>query len=226
MVTYQNWLVALVLIYSFYCWPALSLPETVGTINYRIRTFNRALERNPNDAQALLNRGLDLMKLERFEEALKDLDRALRIKPELGTAHVFDNRRHAHISLGHLKLALADASRAIKLEPNAAWRIKERAQIYCALKQTDLALKDFDRAIAIDKDPYWSYIDRAKLFSRMHRYDRAAADLSKAIEIAPNNPAPHSMRAEMYEKLGKQDLAGKDRDRSRKLMPDFGFPVP
>jgi len=83
--------------------------------------------------------GIALRELGRFDEALKDQDRAERLAPD--DPEVFDQRRETHSLKGDHQAALADALRASRLRPSET---RYRLHVFsCAV-----ALGNFDQAKA------------------------------------------------------------------------------
>lgn len=67
-------------------------------------------------AQALMNQGLALRRLRRYQEALVDYDRALALKPDYALA--WNNRGVVLLDLGRNAEAEAAFNRALELDPN------------------------------------------------------------------------------------------------------------
>jgi tetratricopeptide (TPR) repeat protein len=190
--------------------------ESLKSAKNTIEKMTANLKKNPNDADALIQRGRAEVMMERFKEGLADLDKGLRLDPSRANAYVFDWRRQALCDAGRWKPAIEDASRSITLEPKVGWRYKERAQLYMALYQRDLALKDYTTATRLSPKDFWCFLDRGNFYASVHKYDEALADYSAAIRLADGHPKPYQCRAELYEKLGRLDLARKDREMAGK----------
>jgi tetratricopeptide (TPR) repeat protein len=200
---------------SWSCSATLAVPSK-AIVKSHIERATKAIMKNPNDAEALIERGIAETEIEQFPAALYDLNKGLRLNPQLGSFRAYDARRRALTDAGEWKLAIEDATRAIKLDPKIGWRYKERGQLYQALKQNDLALKDYTTAIDLDPKELWGYMDRGNFYAQMHQYEKAVADFTNAIPFANGNSQPYAARAQMYEKLGQKELARKDREMADK----------
>ncbi len=103
----------------------------LGKYQEAIACFDRALERNPRDEEALHNKGtilnnqgVALRRLGKYKEAIDCFDRALEINPKDGGA--WFNKGIALRNLGKLQDAIACCDTSIELDPknSVAWFVK------------------------------------------------------------------------------------------------------
>ena len=124
------------------------------TLN-RLHTFSSALllwddaeklARDKPDAlgaeRIYYNRGTELGKLKRFEEAIEDFNKAIAIHP---FDYLYGNRATAYYYLGKYREALQDYDRAIAINPDKARFFSERALTYRALEDFAAAQADVNR---------------------------------------------------------------------------------
>ena len=104
----------------------------------------------PNNVEALTNRGVALHDLERYGEALASHERALAVQPDHAAA--LSNRGVTLHRLGRLDEALASYDRALALQPDYADALVNRGVTLHDLKRFDEALVSYDRAIALRPD--------------------------------------------------------------------------
>lgn len=71
-----------------------------------LRDYDEAIRLKPDFDVALNNRAWALFKLQRYDEGMTDVTRALTIAP--WSAHAFDTRAHLHHVAGRTRLALQD----------------------------------------------------------------------------------------------------------------------
>lgn len=86
--------------------------------------LDRALDYNPRMAVALYNKGVLLMQLGAYAEALDDFTRAIELNPSLGAAYF--NRGYILFSRGNREEAVKDLSRAGQLGVKAAYSLLKR----------------------------------------------------------------------------------------------------
>lgn len=158
----------------------------------RVKNASKAIDKNPRDARAYARRGEAYSSLERYEDALSDLDKAI----ELGRrkARLYALRACVESNLEKDEDALRDYSQAIVLEPGNSEYYDNRAGFYAGCDELDRALADYDRAIELSSSPYRSYYHRAGILRRKGEKDRALADLDSVI-----NGKANSYRGEAYE---------------------------
>jgi len=99
-------------------------------------------------------------------------------------------------------VAIADYSKAIKLDPGIADWYGRRALRYWQLSKHEEALQDFSKAIEIDpKNPKW-YEYRAETYFKLNNYESAIHDYDKVIGILPNKSIFYVKRSGAYLKMG------------------------
>ena len=88
---------------------------TQGDYYGAIADYSRAIELNPEDADAYYNRGNAKSELGDYDSAIADYDRVIAIKPD--DADAYNNRGNAKSKLGDHDGAEMDFKRALKLDP-------------------------------------------------------------------------------------------------------------
>jgi tetratricopeptide (TPR) repeat protein len=83
-----------------------------------IKDFNKAIELNPEDANAYFNRGGAYRDTGNYGQAVKDFTRAIELSPK--DADAYDNRGIAYDLKGEYAQALKDYNRSIELNPESA----------------------------------------------------------------------------------------------------------
>ena len=103
--------------------------------------FTAAIEKNPDDAPAILARGNVWFHLGDREKAMADLDHGLRLKPEVPALTI---RAWIWKQQGNADKALADFDEAIRLNPreSLAWRV--RGATWASKDEYGKALEDFN----------------------------------------------------------------------------------
>jgi tetratricopeptide (TPR) repeat protein len=106
--------------------------------------YDRALDLNPSYVRALLNRGITLRDLERYEEAIENFDIALLLGQLEG--HIYAERGRTYHLWGDWNCCVSDYRRALELLPqhsssNAEPAIRLRTQVESWLNQL-LAISD------------------------------------------------------------------------------------
>jgi tetratricopeptide (TPR) repeat protein len=106
--------------------------------------YNRALDLDADDLEALYHRGQALYQLERFEEALAAFERVLALKPDFASGHAFHGYTLLHLE--RFEGALTSLDRALAIEDDAAY-YNVRGNILHTLERYSEALQMYNKAI-------------------------------------------------------------------------------
>jgi tetratricopeptide (TPR) repeat protein len=156
--------------------------------------FNQALALlNPGDdpgevAEVYNGRGVALLELDRYGEAVKALETAVMLQPNMAGAYY--NLGLSWEGLNQPETALHNYNRAIELEPRDAEAYFRRGGIWFALGQFEKTVEDTKKAIDLHEElagavATGSYIARGLALHQLQRYDEAIADYSKALQADP-----------------------------------------
>jgi len=110
-----------------------------------IEDYSKAIELNPNDAEAYNNRGTAYDELQHQEEAIGDYSKAIELDPN--DAEAYNNRGNAYGELQHQEEAIGDYNKAIELNPNLAVAYLNRGVTQLQTNEDlDKAIDDFKHA--------------------------------------------------------------------------------
>jgi len=138
------------------------------------------------------NRAFTYYSLHRYEEALRDYNRAIALDPSNAVA--YSSRGTAYDGQHRYEEALRDYTRAIALDPSYANAYSNRGGSYLRLGRYEEALRDYDKAIALDPDYVVAYGNRAAVYRTLDRYEEALRDYDKVIALDPSNSIAHFNR--------------------------------
>jgi serine/threonine protein kinase/Flp pilus assembly protein TadD len=116
-------------------------------------------------------------------------------------------RARLRITKHDLDGALADATRAIELDPKSQQAFIESGIAHRVGGDLDEAIADYGRAIALGRDNPVPWNDRGFAELEKGQLDAAIADLSHAISLHPKTPRSRTHRATAYRLQGKLSLA-------------------
>ena len=139
--------------------------------------YDKAIQLNPNDAEAYLNRGIAKNKLEQYFTAITDYDTTIRLKPNSADAYL--NLGNAKAELGQYDAAIADFDTAIQLKPDYAEAYLNRGEAKRHLEQYTAAIADFNIAIQL-KPNYAAYYKRGRVKDNLGQHTAAITDFAKA----------------------------------------------
>ena len=141
-----------------------------------IKDYSKAIEINPNFADAYYNRG-NAKSTEKG--AIADYSKAIGINPNYADA--YHKRGIAKLDLEDYEGAIADLSKAIEFNPDDADAYHVRGMAKLALEDYREAIADFTKAIEINPDDEWAYLRRGLAKSSFEDYEGSIQDLNEAI---------------------------------------------
>jgi tetratricopeptide (TPR) repeat protein len=181
----------------------------------RIAYFTKALQLNPNFAEAYEKRATHYYFQEKLDKAIQDYTRVIEIKPDSLNAYLL--RGLARLKKGHpegliaeinrlalrytglgepedskaLERAIEDFSYVIELDPRQAAAYSYRAEAYRLLGTIDEAIRDSTTAIQLrgdQKSTAYAYATRAEIYRRLGQNELYKADFSESVELDPYTP--------------------------------------
>lgn len=129
----------------------------------------------------LVRRAYAYNEKQKYDEALKDLDLAVRLDPD--NAIALHERGYTLNALGDYARGLADLDREAGLRPDTADVYRERAFSRHHLGDLAGAFADRGRVVALDRNAE-SLLGRAEAAMWVGRFDEAAADMDAAEALA------------------------------------------
>jgi tetratricopeptide (TPR) repeat protein len=104
-----------------------------GEYQKAIECYDKAIELDPNLAEAYNNRGVAYRALRLYESAIEDCNKAIELDPNL--AEAYNNRGLAYCALNQYEKAIEDFNKAIELNPNYAIAYNNRERALTKLKE-------------------------------------------------------------------------------------------
>jgi Flp pilus assembly protein TadD len=120
--------------------------------------------------------------------------------------------------MGNLQEAKADFDQLIRLEPNNANFISDRAVVLHLLQRNEEALSELDRALDLDPNNPYRYSSRAFLKDRTGDLEGAIVDYEKAIEMDPEDAVAYNNKGLVEEKLGYEERSKKSFEKADDLV--------
>lgn len=147
-----------------------------------IQDYNKALELNPNLAEAYNNRGfLCMYELKQYERAIQDFDKAIQLDTKYITSYA--NLAFTYYKMEQFEQAIQSISKVIELMPNEHISYECRAEAYCKLKNYKKAIVDLNKAIELSPNYVEAYQLRGICYQELGDEAKAQADFKKAKEL-------------------------------------------
>jgi tetratricopeptide (TPR) repeat protein len=188
---------------------------------WAIYEFGEALKIQPT-ADGYNARAKSLLALERYREAIDDLNAAIEMNPDFALAYW--GRARILEKQGKLDEALQDYDTAIRLAPENAEIHTSRGLYYCFSNEDyQKSVDDFTKAIELGPINWLHYANRALTHYKSGYYAEAVKDCTDAIErMTPETTATdrarvHFARHKSYENLGEVEESTADYERAKEL---------
>ena len=243
-----------------------------GELDRARRMYDEALELEPDNARTLADRAvIHLQSAETYSDAIADATRAIELDPNLARAYL--HRATALVDMGHseyahlsvlrggvggagspwalppeerVEMAIADATRAIELDPNLPNAYFVRAHANMDIGEGEQAVADFSRVLDGSPELYvrvMTYAHRSQAQRYIGNLAWAIDDATKAMELVPQladsfddearlvtwhgfGPAAieataYTNRGLAYDQQGRPDLSVEEYSQALDRDPDY-----
>ena len=133
------------------------------------------------------------------------------------SAEAYNTRGVAYAKIGKFQEAIADFNQSIKLNPNNAASLTNRALAYRGRAnllrvqgKLDEARADLDKAIKLNPENAQAFHARGLIYQREGLHEQAITDFDNAIDRDPFAGAPYQARGQSLIAIGKSDKAIED----------------
>jgi tetratricopeptide (TPR) repeat protein len=168
---------------------------------------------------AFTNWAWALLELESFEQAKRQLDWSLAVKPDEPSARAL--RGIVNFYLGNYPESLEDTNEALRLNPNFPWAQSNRALYYWWMSLSDRAIadpstpialhepeagqavQDLDAVLAGNPREAWANSTRARIMVARGEYAEAQRNIDAALAADPNNARAHMVQGFIWRRTGK-----------------------
>ncbi len=158
----------------------------MGDLHAAESDFDRAIDLDPDDPQALLSRANLAFVTGRVESAIADCTEAIRLRPDLVDGYLA--RARVWMALDDQDEALNDLKEAIRWSPDHVGAHLLRGQLLLGMAREDDALRNFDAVIRLNPEDAMGYHLRSSCWQRCCDYAHQLEDLEHAVRLAPDSP--------------------------------------
>jgi len=131
------------------------------------------------------------------------------------------NRGDAYKANGEYDKAIADYSRALKIDPLRAEVYASRGHMYTELKEYDKAIADLDYSLKLKPELSGAYLNRGNLYRVKGDYNKAISDYSEALKLKPDYIEVLYNRAIVYDILKDYSKSMSDYTMAIEYKPDY-----
>ena len=186
-----------------------------------IQHYSKALDLNPQIAEAYSNRGIAYGDKGDYPHAIENFNKAIELKPDYPDA--YNNRGTAYREIGNLDRAIEDCDTAIQLQPGLTQAYNNRGNAYKDKGDYPHAIEDFNKAIELKPDYAEAHSNRGLTYKNKGEYTQAIKDLDAAIQLNPNFAEAYNNRGNIYMKKGEVDCAIEDYTEAIERNPEFAM---
>ncbi len=180
--------------------------------NYVLSTRGESLFARNNLGNALALQG-------RFDEAIDQFQRALKIDPN--DADAVYNLGNALAQQGNLEAAGKELQLALQIKPNSAMAAYDLGNVRARQGRLDEAIDQFQRALKSDPGLARAYYNLGQIFSKQGKLDEAIRNYRLALRFDPTHVKVRYYLAVALAGQGDFEAAGKEFRESLRIEPNL-----
>lgn len=187
----------------------------------KLQYYNKAIEFEPNYADAYINRGLVKNELKDYDGSIEDYDKAISLDPRCSLA--YNNRGYTKHKMKDYQGALADYNKALILNPKLNIALDNKAQLLsevCIKDDVDFSekfylslgiieinsgnfiegIRNIDESLKFNDKSDIAYFYKAAAYHNLNNTNLAYENYTKAIEFNKNNIDAYYNRGQLIMK--------------------------
>jgi tetratricopeptide (TPR) repeat protein len=178
---------------------------------------DRSVEKSELTFSLRFLEGLELLKAEKYLEALEMFDAAL--AEDESNSDAWYNRGVSLDNLGRYEEAIASYDRAVSINPDDHEAWNNRGVSLDKLGRYEEAIASYDRAISINPDYHQAWFNRGNSLDKLGRHEEAISSYDRAVSINPNDHRIWHNRGVSLDRLGRYEEAISSCDRAISINP-------
>ncbi|MHA2354033.1 MAG: tetratricopeptide repeat protein [Candidatus Thorarchaeota archaeon] len=192
----------------------------MASLDDTLKAVRKHLDENPNDASAWNVQGVLLANKTDFGEALRCLNQAIRLDPDLVEAYT--NRGRVLMALGPDKAtsALESFDKALRLSPDNLEALVDKAKALHALGRTNEELACYRKITSTMTDMPAIWIRMGDIELEQGNFNDAITHYDRALTLDPEKVMALVHRAIGLSMMEKWKDAVKSAEKATKLAPD------
>ncbi len=166
-----------------------------------------------------LDKGSDLSKAKRYEQALAAYEQAIRLCPH--DANTYNLKGNMLRELKRYEEALAAYEQAIQLDPKPATAYSNKSVTLIYLNQYEDALAACSQAIRLDPNSAAAYSNMGSVLFTLKRYEEALAACEQAIQLDPKLATAYNTKGSILVMLNRYEGALTAFEQALQLDPNL-----
>jgi tetratricopeptide (TPR) repeat protein len=192
---------------------------TKGNVDEAIVHYQKALQIDPDYAEAHNNLGDALLRKDSVDEAIAHFQKALQIKPDDAEAHI--NLGNALIKKGNVDEAIAHYQNALQIKPDFAVAHNNLGNALLQKGSVDEAIVQYQKALQIEPDFAEAQNNLGNALLIKGNVDEAIAHYQKALQITPDYAKAHYNLGRALLTKGNVEEAIVHFQRALQIEPDY-----
>jgi tetratricopeptide (TPR) repeat protein len=139
-----------------------------------IEDYTKAIELNPQYADAYYNRGVAHDDLGEYQKAIEDYTKAIELNPQYADA--YSDRGYVYNKIGKYWKAVDDYNKAIELGSKYTYAYFTRGYAHGELCQYQKAIDDYTKAIELTPQHASAYNNRGNVYNELGEHHKAIDD--------------------------------------------------
>ncbi|MGF1492030.1 MAG: tetratricopeptide repeat protein [Microcoleaceae cyanobacterium] len=170
-----------------------------GDLETAIQSYDQSLKLDPGVAEIWNNRGVVLMRLQRYHEAIVSYEQAIHRRSNYPDA--WNNRGVVLSKLQHYEAAVVSYDQAIQLRSDYLDAWNNRGFALTRLQRYEDALTSYQKAIQLDPKLYLLWYNQARCYTLKGQADAAIESLTTAIQLNPQMSRGLAVKENDFETL-------------------------
>ncbi len=166
-------------------------------------------------ARAAYRRGEEMVKSNRYSEAIQEFNRALDRNPNFLRAYFA--RGLAYLHQNQPSEAFSDFNELVRRQPGNAMAVAQRGICHARLHDEEAAMADYNQALGMRSDLPGALNGRGLVYLHRKQYPKAIQDFTSAIQFSPNYGWAYLNRAHAEQAAGNQKAAQEDLKKAKDL---------
>ena len=190
-----------------------------GDYEKAIMAYEKAIERNPEDAGAYKNLGITHTRRGDYERAITAYEIAIERNPE--DAKAYFNLGYNYGERGDYEKAITAYEKAIELNPEDAEAYFNLGYNYGERGDYEKAIMAYEKAIELNPEYANAYYNLGYIYSERGDYEKAITAYEKAIELNPEDAEAYFNLGYNYGERGDYEKAIMAYEKAIELNPEY-----
>ncbi|KAL8539719.1 hypothetical protein ACS0TY_001360 [Phlomoides rotata] len=187
-----------------------------------IQHYSKAVEQDDEDISFLTNRAAVYLEMGKYEDCIKDCDKAVERGRELRSDFKMVARALTRKGTALVKMAKCSKDFDVAIETfQKALTEHRNPDTLKKLNDAEKAKKDLEQQEYFDPQIADEEREKGNQFFKEQKYPEAIKQYTEALRRNPNDPKAYSNRAACYTKLGAMPEGLKDAEKCIELDPTF-----